>query len=105
MGKFKLKGKGEKHKIKAAKQQISLEPSNLMKGEDGKYNWYWMIFTSFSLEPAYPPRFSQLTFYFIVFFFILVPYDSTKPFVWSEYLVACGAKAVPNIVFKQVCCQ
>nr|XP_058973219.1 lethal(3)malignant brain tumor-like protein 3 [Pocillopora verrucosa]XP_058973220.1 lethal(3)malignant brain tumor-like protein 3 [Pocillopora verrucosa]XP_058973221.1 lethal(3)malignant brain tumor-like protein 3 [Pocillopora verrucosa] len=64
VGKFKLKGKGEKHKIKAAKQQISLEPSNLMKGED-------------------------------------VPYDSTKPFVWSEYLVACGAKAVPNIVFKQ----
>lgn len=38
VGKFKLKGKGEKHKIKAAKQQISLEPSNLMKGEDGKYN-------------------------------------------------------------------
>lgn len=32
----------------------------------------------------------------------LVPYDSTKPFVWSEYLTACGAKAVPNIVFKQV---
>ncbi|XP_078362086.1 lethal(3)malignant brain tumor-like protein 4 [Oculina patagonica] len=64
MGKFKLKGKGEKHKIKAAKQQISMEPSNLMNGED-------------------------------------VPYDSTKPFVWSEYLAACGAKAVPNIVFKQ----
>lgn len=37
MGKFKLKGKGEKHKIKAAKQQISIEPSNLMNGEDGKY--------------------------------------------------------------------
>lgn len=32
----------------------------------------------------------------------LVPYDSTKPFVWSEYLTACGAKAVPNMVFKQV---
>lgn len=64
MGKFKLKGKGEKHKIKAAKHQISVEPSNLMNGED-------------------------------------VPYDSTKPFVWSEYLTACGAKAVPNIVFKQ----
>ena len=32
-----------------------------------------------------------------------VPYDSTKPFVWSDYLAACGAKAVPNIVFKQVC--
>ena len=31
-----------------------------------------------------------------------VPYDSTKPFVWSDYLAACGAKAVPNIVFKQV---
>lgn len=37
MGKFKLKGKGEKHKIKAAKQQISVEPSNLMNGEDGKH--------------------------------------------------------------------
>jgi len=37
MGKFKLKGKGEKHKIKAAKHQISVEPSNLMNGEDGKY--------------------------------------------------------------------
>lgn len=36
MGKFKLKGKGEKHKIKAAKHQISVEPSNLMNGEDGK---------------------------------------------------------------------
>ena len=22
--------------------------------------------------------------------------------MWSEYLTACGAKAVPNIVFKQV---
>lgn len=32
-----------------------------------------------------------------------VPYDSSKPFVWSDYLTACGAKAVPNIVFKQVC--
>ncbi|KAM7452023.1 lethal(3)malignant brain tumor-like protein [Porites harrisoni] len=64
MGKFKLKSKGEKHKIKAAKQQITIEPSNLINGED-------------------------------------VPYDSTKPFVWSEYLTACGAKAVPNIVFKQ----
>ncbi|KAK2562372.1 Lethal(3)malignant brain tumor-like protein 1 [Acropora cervicornis] len=31
----------------------------------------------------------------------VIPYDSTKPFVWSEYLAACGAKAVPNIVFKQ----
>ena len=39
------------------------------------------------------------------FFFSIVPYDSTKPFVWSEYLAACGAKAVPNIVFKQVCIQ
>ena len=37
MGKFKLKGKGEKHKMKAAKHQISVEPSNLMNGEDGKY--------------------------------------------------------------------
>lgn len=64
MGKFKLKGKGEKHKIKAAKQHITMEPSDLMKGED-------------------------------------VPYDSTKPFIWSEYLAACGAKAVANIVFKQ----
>lgn len=35
MGKFKLKSKGEKHKIKAAKQQITIEPSNLMNGEDG----------------------------------------------------------------------
>lgn len=33
----------------------------------------------------------------------IVPYDSTKPFIWSEYLAACGAKAVANIVFKQVC--
>ncbi|KAJ7374051.1 lethal(3)malignant brain tumor-like protein [Desmophyllum pertusum] len=65
MTKFKLKGKGEKHKIKAAKQQISLEPSTLMNGGED------------------------------------VPYDSTKAFVWSEYLAACGAKAVPNIVFKQ----
>jgi len=64
MSKFKVKGKGEKHKMKAAKQHISMEPADLMNGED-------------------------------------VPYDSTKPFVWSEYLVACGAKAVPNIVFKQ----
>lgn len=49
MGKFKLKGKGEKHKIKAAKQQISVEPSNLMNGEDGKYreivqNIIWFTF-------------------------------------------------------------
>ena len=36
MGKFKLKGKGEKHKLKAAKQQISVEPSNLMNGEEGQ---------------------------------------------------------------------
>ncbi|XP_067034654.1 lethal(3)malignant brain tumor-like protein 4 [Acropora muricata] len=64
MGKFKLKGKGEKYKVKAAKQFIALEPADLMNGEE-------------------------------------VPYDSTKPFVWSEYLAACGAKAVPNIVFKQ----
>lgn len=35
MAKFKLKSKGEKHKIKAAKQQITIEPSNLMNGEDG----------------------------------------------------------------------
>lgn len=41
MGKFKLKGKGEKHKIKAAKQQISVEPSNLMNGEDGKYRQFF----------------------------------------------------------------
>lgn len=64
MGKFKLKGKGEKYKVKAAKQLIAIEPSDLMSGEE-------------------------------------VPYDSTKPFVWSEYLTACGAKAVPNVVFKQ----
>lgn len=30
-----------------------------------------------------------------------VPYDSTKPFIWAEYLSACNAKAVPVSVFKQ----
>lgn len=30
-----------------------------------------------------------------------VPYDSTKPFVWAEYLAACSSKAVPVSVFKQ----
>ncbi|KAM7433461.1 lethal(3)malignant brain tumor-like protein [Porites harrisoni] len=30
-----------------------------------------------------------------------VPYDSTKAFVWEDYLTACGAKAVPASVFKQ----
>ena len=36
MGKFKLKGKGEKQKVKAAKQHISMEPPDLMNGEDGE---------------------------------------------------------------------
>lgn len=35
MGKFKLKGKGEKYKVKAAKQLITLEPGDLMNGEEG----------------------------------------------------------------------
>lgn len=35
MGKFKLKGKGEKYKVKAAKQFIALEPADLMNGEEG----------------------------------------------------------------------
>ena len=35
MGKFKLKGKGEKYKVKAAKQLIAIEPSDLMSGEEG----------------------------------------------------------------------
>lgn len=30
-----------------------------------------------------------------------VPYDSSKPFIWADYLSACGAKAVPVSVFKQ----
>ncbi|XP_029187358.2 lethal(3)malignant brain tumor-like protein 3 isoform X1 [Acropora millepora] len=30
-----------------------------------------------------------------------VPYDSSKPFIWSDYLSACGAKPVPIDVFKQ----
>ena len=34
--------------------------------------------------------------------FFSVPYDSTKAFVWEDYLTACGAKAVPASVFKQV---
>ena len=36
MGKFKLKGKGEKQKLKAAKQHISMDPPDLMNGEDGE---------------------------------------------------------------------
>ena len=36
MGKFKLKGKGEKQKVKAAKQHISMDPPDLMNGEDGE---------------------------------------------------------------------
>ena len=36
MSKFKVKGKGEKHKMKAAKQHISMEPADLMNGEDGQ---------------------------------------------------------------------
>lgn len=34
MGKFKLKGKGEKYKVKAAKQFVALEPADLMNGEE-----------------------------------------------------------------------
>ncbi|KAJ7354960.1 lethal(3)malignant brain tumor-like protein [Desmophyllum pertusum] len=30
-----------------------------------------------------------------------VPYDSTKPFLWGDYMTACGSKAVPVSVFKQ----
>ncbi|XP_068682638.1 lethal(3)malignant brain tumor-like protein 4 isoform X1 [Montipora foliosa] len=30
-----------------------------------------------------------------------VPYDSSKPFVWADYLSACGAIPVPVSVFKQ----
>ena len=33
----------------------------------------------------------------------VVPYDSSKPFVWADYLSACGAIPVPVSVFKQVC--
>ncbi|EDO39310.1 predicted protein, partial [Nematostella vectensis] len=31
-----------------------------------------------------------------------VPYDSSKPFVWVDYLQACNAKAVPVSVFQQL---
>ncbi|CAH3044292.1 unnamed protein product [Pocillopora meandrina] len=30
-----------------------------------------------------------------------VPYDSTKPFVWADYLAACGSNPVPTSVFLQ----
>ncbi|KAL9953264.1 hypothetical protein ACROYT_G040653 [Oculina patagonica] len=30
-----------------------------------------------------------------------VPYDSTKPFIWADYLAACSSKDVPISVFKQ----
>ncbi|KAK3710166.1 hypothetical protein QZH41_010560 [Actinostola sp. cb2023] len=30
-----------------------------------------------------------------------VPYDSSKPFVWVDYLLACNSKAVPVSVFQQ----
>ena len=51
-GKFKLKGKGEKHKLKAAKQQITMEPSNLMNGEDGRSTVVLFLHASF----AFPSR-------------------------------------------------
>lgn len=48
MGKFKLKGKGEKYKVKAAKQLIALEPADLMNGEEGNQLYFCL---KYLIEP------------------------------------------------------
>ena len=82
-----------KNKLKFKK--ASLNATDLMKGEDGTF----MLLNKkvlFALNPF---------IHFLMFTlpsFFSVPYDSTKAFVWEDYLTACGAKAVPASVFKQV---
>lgn len=83
-----------KNKLKFKK--ASLNATDLMKGEDGTFMF---LKKTFCLHLTHLSIFLMFT---LSSSFFSVPYDSTKAFVWEDYLTACGAKAVPASVFKQV---